>query len=158
MTAALLVLAWGNPGRGDDGLGPALLHELEHDPQVQRWVEAGWLDLACDYQLQVEHAVDLSGRRAALLVDATADAAWAPFRALPLIATRDASISTHALSPQALLQVAIDLDLRLPPCTLLGIAGSRFELGEGLSEVARAHLQAARGWVRAWLQERVGSA
>ena len=65
---------------------------------------------------------------------------------------RDASFTTHALSPQALLQVFRDLQGEAPPpCTLLAIRGERFELGTPPSAAALAHLDAALLWAHAWL-------
>ena len=69
--APVVILACGNPSRGDDALGPILLDRL------QAWLEsagcAGLADdfeLIGDFQLQVEHALDLIGRRLALFIDA----------------------------------------------------------------------------------------
>ena len=66
MSAPLLVLAVGNPSRGDDALGPLLLERLQADG----WDAGGQVELLCDFQLQVEHTLDLQGRSAVLLVDA----------------------------------------------------------------------------------------
>ena len=49
-----LVFAWGNPSRGDDALGPALVERLEAArPAHPEW---GELALLTDFQLQPEHA------------------------------------------------------------------------------------------------------
>ena len=58
----LVVLGWGNDSRGDDALGPALVDRIA----------AAWPDLPMvdDYQLQIEHALDLEGTEAALFLDA----------------------------------------------------------------------------------------
>ena len=82
--------------------------------------------------------------------------AWtarAPFEAGAGAGRADGSISSHALSPQALLQVYRELHgaATPPPCTLLAIRGVRFELGEPLSAAALAHLDAALRWARGWL-------
>ena len=61
-----------------------------------------------DYQLQVEHALDLVGRERLLPVDASLTGP-APFSAQLISAARDASYTSHALSPQALLQVFADV-------------------------------------------------
>ena len=146
VTAPLLVFGWGNPSRGDDALGPLCVERLRAAPGSSAPVE--FLD---DYQLQVEHALDLVGRRGVLFIDASVQAS-APFTVTPLQAARDASISTHAVSPQALLQVYRDLQgEEAPPCTLLAIRGQRFELGEPPSAEALAHLDAAVQWARDWL-------
>ena len=145
MTAPLLVFGWGNASRGDDALGPLLIERLRAGLAPGSGVEC--LD---DYQLQIEHALDLAGRQRVLFVDASLNCR-APFEATPLHAAHDASITTHALSPQALLQVYRELRLgEEPPCMLLAIRGEGFELGAAPSAAALAHLEAALQWARAW--------
>jgi len=146
MTAPRLVFGWGNLSRGDDALGPQCVERLRAGAAGERDVD--FLD---DYQLMVEHALDLVGRRQVLFVDASLRAR-APFEAHTVNAARDASFSTHAMSPQALLQVYRDLQrAEPPPSTLLAIRGEHFELGAPLSAAALAHLDAAVRWARAWL-------
>ena len=149
MTAPLLVFGWGNPSRGDDALGPLFvdrLHAMLGDAAGAR------VEFLEDFQLQVEHALDLVGRERVLFVDASLDAA-APFEARPIEAAPNAGCTTHALSPQAVLQVYRDLHGRAaPPCTLLAIRGLSFELGQPLSEAAAEHLEQALAWGRAWAE------
>jgi hydrogenase maturation protease len=146
----LLVFGWGNLSRGDDALGPLLIEQLRGEEAGGEAVE--FLD---DYQLQPEHALDLLGRERVLFVDAGLCCA-APFEAASISAAQDASFTTHALSPQALLQVYRRLNgEEPPPCTLLAIRGERFELGEPPSPAALLHLAAARAWAQAWLGVRV---
>ena len=144
----LLVFGWGNLSRGDDALGPLCIEQLRMTCALDACVE--FLD---DYQLQVEHALDLVGRTRVLFVDASLNCAG-PFEVSPLQPAHDASFTTHAVSPQALMQVYVDLHGALPPaCTLLAIRGEQFELGEPLSPAALAHLEAATQWARSWLQQ-----
>jgi hydrogenase maturation protease len=144
----LLVFGWGNLSRGDDAVGPMLVGRLRSERPLDTQVEC--LD---DYQLQVEHALDLVGRQRVLFVDASLHCE-APFEVTRLQARRDASFSTHAMSPQAVMQVFRDLHgSEPPPCTLLAIRGASFELGEPPRPDALAHLEAALGWARSWLAE-----
>ncbi|WP_045225462.1 hydrogenase maturation protease [Methyloterricola oryzae] len=131
----VLVFAYGNPSRGDDALGPSALDHLADCAHPG-------IELLGDFQLQVEHALDLEQRRLVLFIDADASCS-APFRFIRLQPARDRSYTTHAMSPAAVLQVFEDLRGEPPPCFLLGIRGYRFELGEPLSEAARANLEAA---------------
>lgn len=149
MTAPLLILGWGNPSRGDDALGPMLLAAVR---QSLPTALAQQVEVLEDFQLQVEHALDLVGRSRVLLVDASLSAA-APFEVSVLQAAQDSSFTTHALSPQALLQVYQSLQGQAPPpCTLLAIRGAEFELGQPPSPAALSHLAAALHWVRTtWL-------
>lgn len=144
--APLLVFGWGNLSRGDDALGPLLIERLRAVATPGAAVD--YLD---DYQLQIEHAFDLVGRQRVLFVDASL-CCRAPFELTQLQAAPDSSFTSHALSPQALLQVFCDLlGEAPPPCTLLAIRGERFELGAPPSTAALAHLAAALAWASDWL-------
>ena len=141
MTAPTLVFGWGNPSRGDDALGPLF---VEHFAELAaRHPEWGEVECLTDFQLQVEHALDLQGRQRVLFVDASLDAP-APCSLSRIEAARDASFTTHAMSPQAVLKVFADIDDgEPPPCWLLAIRGQHYELGEPLSDAAQQALQAA---------------
>jgi len=146
MKMPLLVFGWGNHSRGDDALGPLCVERLRAELAPRGDIE--FLD---DYQLMVEHVLDLHGRQRVLFIDASLGCA-PPFETLALRAAADGSISSHSLSPQALLQVYRELHgEEAPPCTLLAIRGLRFELGEAPSATALAHLDAALQWARRWL-------
>jgi hydrogenase maturation protease len=145
MTAPLLVFGWGNASRGDDALGPLFIERL-------RALALPGVECLDDYQLQPEHALDLAGRAGVLFVDASLTGA-APFEVSALQPGRDASFSSHAMSPAALLQAYIDVHGSAPPpATLLAIRGERFELGEPMSDSAKAHLDAALSWVQGLLR------
>jgi hydrogenase maturation protease len=148
VTAPLLILGWGNPSRGDDALGPMCVAALcECLPEALR----DQVELLEDYQLQIEHALDLVGRRKVLFVDASLTCR-APFEVTHLRPMQDASFTTHALSPQALLQVYQDLqEIPPPPSTLLAIRGENFNLGEPPSSAALTHLACALSWADNWL-------
>ena len=149
VTAPTLIFGWGNPSRGDDALGPALLDRVEallsHHPE---W---GTVDLLTDFQLQVEHALDLDGRRRVLFVDASAGQLGEPFGVSRLEPARDASFTTHALSPQGVMHVYEKIRTAPPPpCQLLAITGEAFELGAPLSGAARANLDSRLHPRRRW--------
>ena len=141
MTAPLLIFAYGNPSRGDDALGPQLLDLLaESRAQHPEWPD---LELVTDFQLQVEHAVDLEGRDLALFIDASVSCPN-PFRFSPLWPAQDASYTTHEMSPQAVLHVFERVYQRpAPPSFLLSVRGESFELGEQLSWAAVENRDAA---------------
>jgi hydrogenase maturation protease len=148
-TAPWLLLAVGNPSRGDDALGPLLIERLRGDG-----VEAaGDVELMTDFQLQLEHVLDLDGRRAVLFVDAARPGATsgATLSRIESTGTRP-SWTTHALRPQALLDVYRQVQDREPPAAWqLAIEGERFELGATLSDAAERHLRHAVGLAIDWL-------
>jgi hydrogenase maturation protease len=148
MTAPLLVFGWGNLSRGDDALGPLFIEQLRRHGGA---VCEERVTLLEDFQLQVEHALELTCRDRVLFVDASLDCA-APFEVTALQAARDVTFTTHALSPESVMQVFRDLhDTEPPPCTLLAIRGERFELGEEPGKSALANLALAVAWGLRWV-------
>ena len=134
--APFLVIGIGNPSRGDDALGPLLVERIEA-------MELPGVECLTDFQLQVEHALDLVGREEVVFVDATV-AGNAPFTFAPVVPVRDASAATHALTPAAVLDAYVRVtDESLPPARVLAIRGYAFTLGEELSKDAAANLEAA---------------
>ena len=145
MRAPILIFTWGNPSRGDDALGPLF---------AERVLSLNYPGVECltDFQLQVEHALDLRGRKRVLFVDASF-AAPPPFSVSPIFPHQDASFTTHAMTPQAILHTYRQLEQQAPPpAWLLAIRGEGFELGGSLSPVAEQNLAAALMWVEGWLK------
>ncbi|MDH3460543.1 MAG: hydrogenase maturation protease [Burkholderiaceae bacterium] len=146
--ASVLIFGWGNPSRGDDALGPVFIERLQ---DLLTPAMLGRVELLTDFQLQVEHALDLIGRDQVLFVDASTSCAH-PFEVSSLLPLRDQSFTTHALSPASLLQVYRDVQgIEPPSCTQLAIYGERFELGEPLSDAALSNLEQALSWTLNWL-------
>lgn len=141
MTAPLVVIAVGNPSRGDDALGPLLLGRLAG------WLEreglAGTVELIEDFQLQIEHALDLEGRRLVLFIDA-GEHTPGPYRFYRAVPALGPAHTSHALPPEAVLQVyRRTTGGEPPPSFVLCVRGERFELGEALSPEAEAYAEAA---------------
>jgi hydrogenase maturation protease len=148
--APVLVLGWGNLSRGDDALGPLCVAALRDSLPARLVDQVEFLD---DYQLQIEFALDLVGRRRILFIDASLSCAE-PFEVHAALPRHDSTISSHALSPEALLQVFVDLHGHAPaPATVLAIRGEAFELGEPMTAAAQANLAAAVAWASNWLQQ-----
>lgn len=146
--APLLVFGWGNPSRGDDALGPMLIERLSDFHRHK----ASTIEFLTDFQLQIEHALDLADRALVLFVDAS-QSCTAPFEVTILHPARDASFTTHAMSPESVMQVFRDLQgIEPPTCLLLAIRGTQFELGSPLSENAESNLAQALDWCQHWLR------
>lgn len=135
---ATLVLAWGNPGRRDDGLGPACAARLAAAALPDVAVE--W-----DYQLQVEDAAEVARHERVVFVDADRSRGEAPWRLERLRPARSGpSFSTHSVAPGEILALSGGLFGRTPEAWLLGIRGYDFDgFGEGLSDGARQNLESA---------------
>ena len=141
MTAPIVVFAVGNPSRGDDAIGPGLCARLE------KWLAREGLseraELIEDFQLNIEHALDLAGRELALFIDAGENTP-APYVFEQIYPAAIPSHSTHALPPQAVLQVFCQTEGREPPPSfVLCVRGECFELGEGLSPEALGRVNEA---------------
>ncbi|MBI1907693.1 MAG: hydrogenase maturation protease [Rhodocyclales bacterium] len=126
----------GNPSRGDDALGPLLLERV-----VQRFPGVATLG---DFQLQIEHALDLRGHDLVLFIDA-ATGLDVPYTLTEIQPdARQPVPLTHALTPQAVLDVYVRIEgCAPPPAFVLAVAGQDFELGAALSEAGRRALDAA---------------
>jgi hydrogenase maturation protease len=132
----VLVLAVGNPSRGDDAIGPELAARLE--AAVLPGVE-----VIIEFQLQVENALDLVGRERVIFVDAGTGTP-APYEWRKIGAAPDFLHTSHAISPEAVLATYQRLHgAAAPEAWVLCVRGESFELGETLSEAARANLEAA---------------
>lgn len=144
----VLLFAYGNPSRGDDAIGPKLLEAIaETDGEYPE------IEFLTDFQLQIEHALDLTGRRLILFADATV-AGTAAFEFTELEPEQDKSYTSHAMSPAAVLAVYRQVNKQPPPpAFLLAIKGESFELGESLSAAAQVHLAQALEFSRRLLRD-----
>ena len=137
----IVVLGWGNESRGDDAIGPILLRRLE--AERRRGVRA-----IEEYQLQIENAIDVEDADLVVFLDAALDGP-APFGFREVKPRSEITPSTHALSPQALLDICVRvLKMPPPPAFVLAVKGESFELGEGLSNIGAARLEAAWNFLR----------
>ena len=138
-----LVLGWGNPGRGDDGLGPESVQAIEK-------MDLPGLAVDSDYQLQVEDGAEVARYRRVVFVDADR-CGVEPFR-LGRLYPQDGgmSFSTHSVTPGAVLALARDLFKVEPEAWLLGICGYDFdEFDEQLSDRARSNMDQAVRYLQA---------
>lgn len=140
MTAPLLIFGYGNPARGDDALGPEFVRRIEERFAAE--LARGELEVLTDYQLQVEHVLDLRARERVFFVDAIAGGERVEVRAV--VPERDVSFTTHLLSPAALLHTYEQIEHHSAPSAwLITIPGEDFELGAPMSELAARHLETA---------------
>ena len=141
MNARILVYGYGNPGRADDGLGPALVQELS-----QRGLGS---DVAVEsgYQLAIEDAALVAEQDVVIFADADR-ACRDPFELRRLLPRRESSFSTHSVAPAVLLGLAHEhFDCRTTGFEL-GIRGYEFdEYAERLSPRAKHNLAAAANYM-----------
>jgi len=132
-TRPVLIFTWGNPSRGDDALGTEVYEQMQKEGLEN-------VDLLTDFQLQIEHTIDLENRERVLFIDASVTAA-APFEFYRLKPVQDDSYTTHAMSPESLLATYEKVNLAPPPpAFMLSIRGYEFGLGLPMSDKASANL------------------
>lgn len=145
----ILLYGYGNPGRGDDGLGPALASAIERLAMPQVVVDA-------NYQLTVEDAAQLAGYAAVVFVDAAVEGPE-PFCFSHI---DDASIgrvgwTSHSVTPTQVVALARDLFDSKTSAYTLAIRGYQFEdLNEILSPAAKQNLAEAIAFAKNAVVER----
>ena len=148
-----LLIGWGNPLRGDDGVGQAIA------AAVQRWGQPQ-LEVVEAVQLTPELAPLLAAARRVLFVDAEAGAAavtggWRlepvpPLESGVTTAAWSSQPLSHHASPAVLLMLAETLYGRRPPAWQLLVAAHACGFGSGLSPATEALLPGALAAVRLW--------
>ena len=143
----ILVIGFGNPGRRDDGLGPALAARLEE-------LALPGVTVDSDYQLMIEHAAMVAEHDIVVFADAAADAGEEPFYFRPVDPAPGTGISSHSVSPAGVLHLAQSCFNKFPRGYLLGLRGADLSsFAEGLTPTAGASLAAALAFIRPWLQQ-----
>jgi len=141
------LIGYGNPGRLDDGLGPAVAQEIEKMDLDNVTVDA-------NYQLSVEDADVIARNDVTLFVDADTACAG-PFWFGEVTPRRELGFSSHSISPGALMDISNNMLGGNARGYILGIRGYEFdEFGERLSEGAKKNLEQAVGFIEKVLDER----
>jgi hydrogenase maturation protease len=136
----ILVIGYGNPGRQDDGLGPAAAAEIE---------KIGWPNVTTsdNYQLVIEDAIQIAAHDVVWFVDAAREGD-APCAVHGLSPALEFTFSSHLLKPEALLAIAGQQFGKSPDAHLVGIRGYEFDFLEGLSDRGRDNLALAVALLR----------
>jgi hydrogenase maturation protease len=145
-----IILACGNPLRGDDGVALEIVRRLEgRDLDCET-------EFYCLQQWTPELAETISKSDLAIFVDASEDIPAGVMRLEPLSArNKRSTVTTHSLSAGQLLNLARELYGRTPErAFLLAIGGESFELGGPLSEFVRIAVSRACAEIRALLDAR----
>jgi hydrogenase maturation protease len=133
----ILLIGYGNPGRLDDGLGPAFAKAAEEFTPPELMVDS-------DYQLNVEDADAVAKHEIVVFADADT-CGVEPFWIKEIQAgPRQVCFSSHSMTPEGVLALSRDLFHATPKAYLLGIRGYEFnEFGQNLSPGAQANLNEA---------------
>ena len=145
----ILVIGYGNPGRADDGLGPALAERLEAMNIPNLTVES-------DYQLSIEHAAMAAEHDIVVFADADADARE-PFYLLAVEGKPSGRFTTHGVDPGEILHLARSCFDSSPDGYLLGMRAEVLDrFGEEMSATAREGLEAALDYLPRFIEENRG--
>ncbi|GAB4528731.1 MAG: hydrogenase [Roseibium sp.] len=142
----MLLIGYGNPGRGDDGLGPAFSERI-----AARRLPG--LEVDTDYQLVAEHALAISTHDLVVFADAEiGGTSGYSFREISPGAPE--VLGSHSLVPETVLALSKTLYGARPKAFVLGISGYDYgEVKEGLSETAARNLAEAEVFFLTWLEE-----
>jgi hydrogenase maturation protease len=136
-----LVLGYGNPGRQDDGLGPAAAEAIEA-------LRFEGVETSSNYQLMIEDASAAAEAGRVLFIDAskTGDS---PFTIETVVAATSVScFASHEVPPELIMGLCRDVYGCVPPAQILGIRGYEFEFSEGLTARALENLGLALARIR----------
>jgi len=134
MSSEILVIGYGNPLRGDDGVGPVIAEELARrlrDPESKVQV------VAC-HQLNPELAEPVAETRAVIFIDASSDLPPGEVRVSSIAPDRFSTAAfAHSMKPAALLATASELFGQAPLARFVGVGASSFDTGTQLSATVR---------------------
>lgn len=136
----ILFIGYGNPGRRDDGLGPALAERVER-------LGIPGVTADSDYQLTVEDAESVARHDVVVFADASVSGAE-PFTFRRLAPRGAPGFSSHSVEPEEVLALAEALFGARPEAYVLGLRGYEFDaFGEGLSLRASVNLDEAETFI-----------
>ena len=144
-TPAVIVIGFGNPGREDDGAGIAVAQRLEKGPPEN-------VTVTYDYQLNVEDALEISGKDAVIFIDASV-ADMDSCRLSEIGPEESTDFTTHSISPGGVLGLCSSLYGSRPRAWLLDIKGHTWEMREGLSRETQRNCDKAFDLLRSHLEK-----
>jgi hydrogenase maturation protease len=130
----VLIVGYGNPLRGDDGLGLRAATLLADDPRLGR-AQVIWR-----HQLTPDLAADFKDSALVVLIDVDAAAPAGAVSVLRVDPTHGtAGPSSHHVEPSELMALARELWGAAPAVFIVSAGASTFDVGDGISpEVERA--------------------
>ena len=140
----ILILGIGNPGRGDDGLGPKLVEQLENEGLKTA-------DFGFRYQLNVEDALTVKDYEIVVFAD-SCPAGERPATLTEIGPSKTMSFSTHEMAPDSILALCQELYGRRPQAYILAIRGYDWDIREALSDAADKNLARAIDLLKIFLK------
>jgi hydrogenase maturation protease len=124
----IYIYGFGNPGRQDDGLGPAIIDRLEQD-------NIPGIITDSNYQLNVEDAYNISASDIVIFVDASIDAEE-PFSFKRIEPSNEITFTTHSMSPESVLALSNEMYDKDIEAYVLAIRGYEWEFLQEFSSKA----------------------
>ncbi|MFW6180796.1 MAG: hydrogenase maturation protease, partial [Spirochaetota bacterium] len=139
----VLVYGYGNPGRQDDGIGPAVVGEI--DREIKRGTFS-LVDTDANYQLGIEDAAQIGGYDLVLFVDTAVDQE-AEVTVRKVEPGAEITFTSHFVKPESVLAMCEDLYGSTPSSWIIGVRGYSFEYAEGLTPQAERNFRQALGFI-----------
>jgi len=135
----ILIYGYGNPGRKDDGLGPAFAEMTGNWARQNNLVN---VDIDSNYQLNIEDAYNIQDYDIVVFADASREEIdhFIIDRVTP---SEKVSFNTHSASPGFVLNLCQELYKKEPMVFLLHIKGYEYSMNEGFSPLAQENLEQA---------------
>jgi len=144
----VLIFGYGNPGRHDDGLGPELAERVEE-------FCLSYVDTDANYQLSLEDAEAVTGRKLVLFADATVEQVE-NFVVRRVIPSCEVTFTSHLITPQFIAALCENVFDSKPEIWIIGIKGYNFDYGEGLTPEAKFNLEKALDFIKLILHQYEG--
>ena len=145
--ARVLIIGYGNPLRGDDGLGWHAARRLQAELARED------VEVKAVHQLTPELSEELSRAELAIFIDAAAEGEPGTVLSREVSPTGGEEMFTHQASPAALLRAAQVLYGRAPRAVLFSVPVESVEFGEELSARAARGLAQVCAAVREMVDE-----
>jgi hydrogenase maturation protease len=144
-----LIIGYGNPLRGDDGVGPHAAELLADRGEVTPPLLPDDVEVLVCHQLTIELAPQIAEADRLILIDATArgEPGALQQRTLTPAIPQSASL-THHVDVQGLLAAAQMLYGHAPETVLFTVSGGSFDYGEALSPAVAAALPGLLAQIR----------
>ncbi len=140
----ILIIGYGNPLCGDDGVGWRVVEALDS------LVPDG--AAVAIHQLTPEWAEQISAADLVIFVDAAVGDVPGEVRSFPIWPAM-AHPGSHQITPDGVLSMAADLFGRCPPAHLVTITGGSFEISESLTPAVAAAVPHALDRIRELLEQ-----
>ena len=145
----ILLYGYGNPGRKDDGLGPAVID------MVEKWIVQEKLKnifVDSNYQLNIEDAYTIRDYDIVIFIDASIEDID-DYMVTEVEPSDKVNYTMHSVSPSFILHLCKKIYNYTPKTFLLHIKGYEFELEEGFSEKATNNLNLAFEFIKKTVRE-----